>query len=160
MKKVFAIAFAAVTMAAGASAQSPDGQFGVGATVGSISGAQVQYAISPAVHIGTMIGLSIEDGGTSFSFGPYGKFILAGSKEFKPYVLGQLAIMRNSVTVGNVTSSTTTTSLVAGAGAEYFITPNFGVFATVPVLTLPFEDGATVSFGILSPTVGVEWFFN
>lgn len=161
MKKVLAIAFAAATMAVGASAQSPDQQFGIGATVGSINGAQVQYAISPAFHLGTMVGLSIEDGGTSFSFGPYGKFILAGSKEFKPYILGQLAIMRAPSTDGfGNSTSTTRTRLLAGAGAEYFITPNFGLFATVPVLSLPFEDGATVSFGILAPTVGVEWFFD
>jgi len=161
MKKVLAIAFAAATMAVGASAQSPDGQFGIGATAGYVNGAQLQYAISPAFHLGTTIGLEITDGATGLVFGPYGKFILAGSKEFKPYILGQLAIMRQSAKdgLGN-TSSTTNTSLIAGAGAEYFITPNFGVFGTIPVLSLPFEDGATVSFGVLSPTVGIEWFFD
>lgn len=166
MKMVLVLALVAIVGSAGMSAQgapqpgdSPEGQFGVGATVGSVTAAQLQYAITAAFHVGASLGLAINDGSTNFLFGPYGKLILAGSREFKPYLIGQLMINRSSRTVATVSTSSTSTSLVAGAGAEYFVTHHLGIFATIPVLMLPFEDGATVSLGILSPTLGVEWFF-
>lgn len=163
MKSIATLALAIVLVLAGgtnASAQSPDGQFGVGATISpSLSAAQLQYAITPAVHIGAGLGFGTSDGNSQFVFAPYGKFILAGTKEFKPFALAQLAVIRQSFSTGLSTSSTTTTSLNLGGGAEYFITPNFGVFAAIPVIAIPFNDGAEMSFGILSPTIGVEWFF-
>lgn len=124
MKKVVSISIVALVMAMGTtitSAQSPDRQFGVGVTVGGMTGAQLQYAITPAVHVGAGIGLELRDGNTFLAFSPYGKFIFAGSKEFKPFLIAIFSI-------SSMTEGTTSTSLNFGGGAEYFITPNFGLF--------------------------------
>lgn len=169
MKKFFAVAFAAMVLIAGAStvrAQSPDGQFGVGVALGDVSGAQIQYAISPAFHVGTRVGISISDGTTALNLGPYAKFIFAGSKEFKPYVQAMLSFMNSSIDLGSNTQSSTQTGLNLGFGGEWFATPNIGIFGNISLVSIPFEKNEDplvvarkVSFGILQPTVGVEWFF-
>lgn len=156
MKKVVAIVIVALVMTMGTTmnAQSPSGQFGVGITVGGLNGAQVQYAISPAFHVGAGLGLELRDGNTGIAFAPYGKFIFAGSKEFKPFLIAILSIASYSG------SSSTSTALNLGGGGEYFITPNFGLWGGIVVINIPFSPtGSKVGFGILSPTAGVEWFF-
>jgi len=170
MKKVVAVALVAFVLAMGTTmkAQSPDGQFGIGValgTEGAVSGAQIQYAISPAFHIGTRFGISVMDGNTGIGLGPYAKFIFAGSKEFKPYVMAMLSFMNTSVDLGPNTASSTQTGVNLGFGGEYFITPNFGAFGGITLVNIPFEKNEDplvaarkVSFGVLMPTIGVEWF--
>lgn len=170
MKKVLTIV-AAVLMSAGiASAQrsaAPSERFGFGATLAiptaevSMSGAQGQYALNESFHVGAGIGLEIADAGTFFSLSPYAKYLMAPMGGVRPYVIGQLAVQRISAEnfAGN-TESTTNTTIVAGIGAEYFITDSFGVFATIPALILPFRSGGAVSFGVLSPTLGIEFFMD
>jgi len=160
MKKVVAVALVAFVLAMGTTmnAQSPDKQFGIGGVVGGVSAAQIQYAISPAFHLGAFLGLQIQ-GSTQLVFGPYGKFIFAGSKELKPFVFANLMISSTS-TGGTNSVSSTSTGLNFGAGAEYFITPNFGFWAGITVLSLPLSpSGQDVGFGILAPSIGGEWFF-
>lgn len=155
MKKLVAVTLVALVMAMGTSmnAQSPSGQFGVGVIVGELSGAQIQYAISPAVHVGTALGLELRDGNTNLGFSPYVKFIFAGSKELKPFLLGSFQILSLAG------EGSTRTALNFGGGAEYFITPNFGVWGGIVVLNLPLSpSGSKVGFGILSPAAGLEWF--
>ncbi|MBU3742551.1 MAG: porin family protein [Candidatus Kapabacteria bacterium] len=170
MKKVLTIA-AVVLMSAGiASAQrsaAPSEKLGFGATLAiptsevAMSGAQGQYALNENLHIGAGIGLEIADAGTFFSLTPYAKYLMSPMGGVRPYVIGQLAVQRISAKnfAGN-TESTTNTSILAGVGAEYFITDSFGVFATIPALILPFRSGGAVSFGVLSPTIGIEMFLD
>lgn len=168
MKKISAIALVALLLIVGSSkvsAQSPDGQFGVGVALGDVSGMQLQYAISPAFHIGTRAMLRIQDGNTGIELGPYVKFIFAGSKEFKPFVQAMLQFQNATVDLGTDTQSSTTTALNLGFGGEWFATPNLGIFGNISLVRIPFGgnddplvDKEAVSFGILMPTVGVEWF--
>lgn len=160
MKKVVAIAVVALVLVMGTQmkAQSPSQQFGLGALVGGLNGVTAQYALSPAFHLGAGIGLELRDGNTNLSFSPYAKFIFAGSKELKPFLLGMFSISSNSSGVTGV-EGTTSTALNFGGGLEYFITPNFGFYAGMIVLNLPLSpSGSKVGFGILSPFVGGEWF--
>lgn len=157
MKKFFLVLIAAVMMsgAATVSAQSPSEAFGLGASLGWYdAGGHVVYAITPAVHVGTQFGLLISDGNTNLTFAPYGKFLFSGSKELKPFVIGQFFISSSSV------EGSSSTGLLFGGGAEYFITPHFGLFAQIAVLRLPFSpSGSKVSFGLATPSIGAEWFF-
>ena len=137
------------------SAQSPSGQLGVGASIGWYDiGGHVVYAIDPAFHVGTQFGLLISDGHTQLTFAPYGKYLFKGSKELKPFLIGQLFLTSSTV------SGSSTTGLTFGGGAEYFITDHFGVFAQIAVLKVPFSPSTQyVTFGIATPAIGVEWFF-
>ena len=157
MKNLFLVLIAFVMMSGAAmvSAQSPSGQVGVGASIGWHDiGGHVVYAIDPAFHVGTQFGLLISDGNTQLTFAPYGKFLFKGSKELKPFLIGQLFISSSSV------SGSSTTGLIFGGGAEYFITDRFGLFAQLAVLRIPFSPtGSKVSFGIATPAIGAEWFF-
>lgn len=158
MKKVFLVLMAAVMMSGAAtmSAQSPSEAFGIGASLGWFgAGGHVVYAISPAIHVGTQFGLLISDGSTQLTFAPYGKFLFKGTKELKPFVIGQFAIQSNSASTAG---SATSTGITFGGGAEYFITSDFGIFAQIAVLNIPFNTGSVVSFGIATPAIGVEWF--
>jgi hypothetical protein len=153
MKQCFTsmcIALVAMFAFTTASAQSPSGQFGLGATVGDLTAAQIQYALDPAMHIGANVGLALQDGTNLLTFAPYFKFLMRGSKEFKPFFIGQFVI----VSGGGATS----TGLGIGAGAEYFISSDFGLFAQVTVLGVSFDPSVT-RFGVLTPRIGAEWFF-
>lgn len=168
MKKIIAMA-CTIAMSVGiATAQSgPSEQMGFGATLAvpttevSLSGGQFQYALNSDLHIGSGIGLEMADAGTFFSISPYGKYMFSAMSGIRPYVMGQLAVQRiSSENFAGNTESSTNTTLVAAVGAEYFVTKNFGIFATVPALILPFRSGGAVSFGILSPTLGIEMFLD
>ena len=169
MKKFTTTALVALFFVVGLStvkAQSPDGQFGVGGAIGDVTGAQLQYAISPAFHLGTRVGVTVRDSNTALVLGPYVKFIFAGSKEFKPYLMAMLALVNPSVDLTQMPGSSTYTSLNIGAGGEYFATPNIGIFFGISVVSIPFEkapngpfvEKRAMAFGILMPTIGVEWF--
>lgn len=160
MKKVVAIAVVALVLVMGTQlkAQSPSQQFGIGAMVGGMNAVTAQYALSPAFHLGAGLGLELRDGNSFVSFAPYAKFIFAGSKELKPFLLGIFSINSSSSGQTGVEGSTST-ALNFGGGVEYFVTPNFGIWAGIVVLNLPLSpSGSKVGFGILSPTVGAEWF--
>ncbi len=156
MKRIFSVVCAAVLVASASTAyaQSPSEQFGFGASIGWFgAGGHLAYAITPAIHVGTQFGLDISDGNSDLTFAPYGKFILAGSKELKPFFIGQFIINSNSG------GGDATTGLRFGAGAEYFVSKNLGIFAQIRVLDIPFSpSGSKVAFGIATPAIGAEWF--
>lgn len=141
------------------SAQSPDRVFGIGVTAGQSLGGHVLYAVSPAVHVGTGFGLALQSsGGTSSNqvyFAPYGKFLFSGSKEFKPFILGQFIITSG----GSGENSSTGTALNFAVGGEYFITPRFGIQGMITVVNIGLSPSST-AFGLLTPAVGVEWFLD
>jgi hypothetical protein len=149
-----------------AHAQSPSSQLGVGITGGSFLGGHIAYAISPAIHIGTQFGLQIYNDDlqstNSLEFGPYGKFILMGTPQFKPFFMAQFGIGSKSIKPEGSSSSVsnTVTKLVFAGGAEYFINRNFGAYGRIDLIDIGFGDNSYTSFGIGSASVGVEWFFD
>jgi hypothetical protein len=140
-----------------AMAQSPSKQFGVGINIGGNPniGGTIQYALSPAIHVGSQFGLQINsensNGGENIlALAPYGKFIFAGKKNFKPYVTGQLSLV-NGGTREN-------TSLLAWAGAEYFVNKNLGIYGQLALIDVGFDPSYT-AVGLGRSMVGIEWFF-
>jgi len=139
-----------------ASAQSPDRQMGLGITAGSGNiGGHFAYALNPGFHIGSALGLVLESSnGKSFnsvSIAPYGKFILSGMKDMKPYFYGAFQIASGG--------GSTRTGLQLGAGAEYFASRNVGVFGHIAVINVGFDPSIT-QIGLGNAYVGIEWFFN
>jgi len=159
VKNLFVVIVAALTVlgTSNASAQSPSEQFGVGASIGWFgSGGHAVYAFNSSLHVGTQFGLLISDGNTNLTFAPYVKYLIGGSKTLRPFFIGQFYI--SSTTANSTTASST--GLRFGGGAEYFIGNDFGIFAQIAILDLPFSPtGSAVSFGIATPAIGVEWFF-
>ncbi|MBI3232475.1 MAG: hypothetical protein HYZ42_00280 [Bacteroidetes bacterium] len=151
---MFGTAFAQTPLAVSTSSISPDRQFGIGVTVGVGNAAHVCYAISPAFHLGAQLGIDLHSTeGTSTNsiyFAPYGKFIMSGMKDLKPYFFGSFQIQS-----GNGTS----TALSLGAGGEYFASRNVGIYGQISILRIGFDPSVT-DIGIVFPQVGVEWFFN
>jgi hypothetical protein len=48
---------------------------------------------------------------------------------------------------------------MAGAGASYFPTKDVNIYAQVTAVNLPFDTNVEeLSFGIMMPSVGIEWF--
>lgn len=166
------LAFAAATMFCAGSAwaqkaSGPTEQYGFGATLATpttevnLSGVQGQYALSNDLHVGAGLGLELASEGSFVSVIPYAKYLFAPMGGFRPYVSGQLTIQKlSSDNLAGNSDGDVRLAFVAGVGAEYFITNNVGLFVTMPVLTLPFRDNATVSFGLLSPTIGMEFFLD
>ncbi|HCN04204.1 MAG TPA: hypothetical protein DIS79_01175 [Bacteroidetes bacterium] len=161
MKSFAAFAAAAIVSvfsASVASAQSPSEQFGFGVSAGDgMVGGHAAYAITPAFHIGTQLGLIVSDGNNQFVLAPYGKFLFSGPKELKPYLWAQFGIATGQA---QGTGTGTRTGLAIGGGAEYFATPNVGIFGQIAVLDLGFGDFSYTNFGLLSPRVGIEWFLD
>ncbi|CAN5403310.1 hypothetical protein BH10BAC6_BH10BAC6_07830 [soil metagenome] len=154
------LVFAMVLLGVGvSSAQSPDRVFGFGITAGQALGGHVLYAVSPAIHVGTGFGLALQSQGGSSSnqvyLAPYAKFLFSGSKEFKPFVLGQFMLSSG----GSGENTSTSTALNFAVGGEYFITPRFGIQGMFNVIQIGLSPSST-AFGLLTPAVGVEWFLD
>lgn len=160
-----------------ASAQeSPEMQFGVGATVSSeLDALHVLYAITPAIHVGTQFGANtttraVENGAestfTGLTVAPYVKGLFFGIPSFKPFVEVQYAYSNFNSTEGGTTTSSPASTLWGSLGAEYFVNKYIGLFGKFRVLSMDLDyvldDGDNVkftSFGILDTSVGIEWFF-
>jgi hypothetical protein len=79
---------------------------------------------------------------------------LAGTT-IRPYAVGQFAIASRS-TAGNTSS----TGINLGGGAQYWFSDKFGVYGQVNVLEVPISpSGQDISFGVLTPSIGLELFF-
>lgn len=142
----------ALLCTAPASAQdSPDGQFGIQA---GTQGLGLQYAISPSIHLGLLVGLAQGDVTLKeIAITPYAKFLLEG--DVNPYILAGATILSQDAG----TTSSTRTALYAAFGLEYFINENVGAFGQATLLTIGLDPSAT-AFGISNGHVGVEWFFD
>lgn len=146
-----------------AHAQSPSEQLGLGVTAGgNLIGGHLAYAITPAIHLGAQFGFMIHsaDGESSnqLRLAPYGKFILAGTPQFKPFAMVGFNISSAPAALGN--DNVTSQGLFANAGAEYFINRNFGVFGMFTVIDIGFGDNSYTEIGLGRPYVGAEWFFD
>lgn len=164
MKK-FSVFLAAIVLAGSFSslqAQSPSEMMGIGVFTGHASGGQVAYALSPAMHIGAMLALSVGDGPTIINFSPYARFLLKG-KSFKPIIQGMFYVSRYSSSSDNSFYSqptSTQTGLSAMVGGVYYVTPTFGIVGLLTALDIPFYDGGALAVGITGSSIGIEWFFD
>lgn len=135
---------------------APSSQLGIGVNTG---GFQLAYAISPAIHIGTNLGITATDGSTGIGISPYFRWLFEGT--VNPLVQVEFNIGINSTSVGDSSVSNTETGLGLLFGLEYFINRNVGVYAAANLLNLDFvEPEMVTTFGYFAPRVGVEWFFN
>lgn len=188
--RVAIVAFVCAFSVNAASAQmsgSPEGQIGLGVTMtpaltsgaGSsvgLMGATVSYAISPAFHLGTALGVSVTnqtgtgaaDSKTAYLFAPYARLLFMGNETFKPMVQAQFLI-------GSFQTDQNFSKMTFAIGAEHFVNRNFGIYGnvrlvdfdiTVPKTTVTtggtttsFDGVKNTMFGFMAPTLGVEWFF-
>lgn len=161
MKKSLAVAAAMLVCSSAALfADGPKTGLGVGLNMGWLGGGgQVQYAIIEDLHIGTQLGLRIS-GGTDLTFAPYAKYFLGGST-FRPFAVAQFILSSSTTDSGpNVAVTTSTSGINIGGGGQYWFSERFGMFAQLSVLELPISpSGQNVSFGLLTPSLGVEYFF-
>ncbi|MCS7000772.1 MAG: hypothetical protein RML15_04790 [Bacteroidota bacterium] len=158
--KRFLFAAVATFLAApiGACAQNPNGQFGVGLTLGTGAGAQLTYAINSNFHLGARLGFqSISVSGESQSqllFGPFFRYLLSASG-VTPYLYGEFEYA--SVSSGG--ASTSTTGLLLGGGVAYYWNASFGIRGEVHLLTFGLDPSST-TFAITPARIGVDWFFG
>lgn len=194
LSRLFRMAIIAVVCAFSvntASAQmsgSPEGAIGLGVamtpslgnglTSGSpgLFGATVSYAISPAFHIGTGVGVGVQtfvgekdsaDAVTQYLFSPYARLLFMGNESFKPLVQAQFLL-------GSLQTDQSFSKMTFAIGAEHFANRNFGVYGMVRLvdfdITVPKIKNAAgeeveignskqANFGFMAPTIGVEWFF-
>lgn len=161
MKKSFVVAAAMLVCSTAALfADGPKTGLGVGLNMGWLGGGgQVQFAIIEDLHIGTQFGLRIS-GGTDLTVAPYAKYFLGGSS-FRPFAIAQFVLSSSTVDSGpNESATTSTTGFLIGGGGQYWFSDRFGMFAQLSVLELPISpSGQNVSFGLLTPSLGVEYFF-
>jgi hypothetical protein len=165
LKSIAIAAIAAMTFQ-NATAQSPDRMVGLGVITGGSTGAiEVAYAISPGMHLGVGLGIALisqsVNGGSSTSsnnltFAPFGRFILKGSKDFKPFLHGQFVVFTGKAGASSVTD----TGLELGGGGMYFPTSNVQIFGQINVVTVGFGDNSGTAIGIHSGRVGACWWFN
>jgi len=159
MKKLFFVVFVAITAAVVGplyAQTAPNGQFGVGLTLGSGSGAQFTYAINTNVHVGARLGFASQSqSGTStsqFSIAPFFRYLFSASGGVMPYLLGEFDYT-------SVSSGGTTTALYLGGGVAHYWNATFGVRAEIFLLDLGLDPSYT-QFAIVPVRVGVDWFFG
>jgi hypothetical protein len=162
MKKLFFVVLIAITAAVVGplhAQTAPNGQFGVGLTLGSGSGAQFTYAINTNVHVGARLGFaSLSQRGEStsqFSFAPFFRYLFSASGGVMPYLLGEFDY--TSVSSGGVSQSST--ALYLGGGVAHYWNATFGVRAEIFLLDLGLDPSYT-QFAIVPVRVGVDWFFG
>lgn len=135
---------------------APSGQFGVGLTLGSGSGAQFTYAINTNFHVGARLGFaSLSQSGESaseFSFAPFFRYLFSASGGVMPYLLGEFDYT-------SVSSGRSTTALYLGGGVAHYWNATFGVRAEIFLLELGLDPSYT-QFAIVPVRVGVDWFFG
>jgi len=162
MKKLFFVVLVAITAAVVGplhAQTAPNGQFGVGLTLGSGSGAQFTYAINTNFHVGARLGFaSLSQSGESasqFSFAPFFRYLFSASGGVMPYLLGEFDY--TSVSSGGVSQSST--ALYLGGGVAHYWNATFGVRAEIFLLDLGLDPSYT-QFAIVPVRVGIDWFFG
>ncbi len=125
-------------------------------------GVSVGYALSPALHVGAFCGLATHTDtavGTQYVAGMFGRLIFRATT-IKPIaeLVAFVGSTRGLDTVG-VLVSQMGYGLRLNLGAQYFITQNVGVRGTVALFNVQLQENGIRQFGILAPTVGIEWFF-
>lgn len=131
---------------------APDGQLGIQA---GTMGFGLQYAASPSIQFGVVLGLVTGDSPTNLAFSPYVRWLFEGT--VNPYIFAGATISAQENTFTNDTE--TSSSIGAGFGLAYYLNPNVGVFGQFGLLNVGLDPSST-DFGVFNGHVGVEWFFD
>lgn len=131
---------------------APDAQIGIQA--GTL-GFGFQYAASPSIQLGIVLGLLTGDAPTQLNLSPYVRWLFEGT--VNPYIFAGATF---SSTENTITGDSETSSAIgAGFGLAYYINPNVGFYGQFGILDIGL-DPSTTNFGIFNGHVGVEWFFD
>lgn len=138
-----------------ASAQPKDESFGIGISAGWHQGANITYVISQDVHLGMQVGLHASESGTHPTFAPTVRYFLSHEGNFHPYAVASMYISEGGM--GGQAYKANTGALL-GVGASYFPAKDINIYAQVTALNLALDNNESTSFGIMMPSVGIEWF--
>ncbi len=153
---------------------------GAGSLGGELVGGHLLFSVERNIHVGAQIGLSLtnQSGNSArratrpvfnWSFSPYTKVFLPVRGSINPFFIGQLVVQKSGlayeipdeefgVSYDFESTSSISTSLYFGGGAEYFVSKSFGLFGYVGLLDIDLDNGSR-QIGILGPRVGIEWLF-
>lgn len=150
LKLLFAVATMLIIGAVTSNAQV-GGAFGFGFNVGEYSGIQGHYSVNNDFELGTQFGLTTGGSSTDLLLAPYAKFRFSGNS-FKPYVMAQFSIVSRGGNSSNF--------LDGRFGGEYFANPAVAITGDVSFISVGLGDGGTTLFGVLTPRMGVNWYFK
>jgi hypothetical protein len=120
---------------------------GIGINGGQSIGAYAYYAVSAMIHVGSGLGLKVQENSNYFYVGPYARFLFLLAHSLYAYVMPQL-----NLTFG----SATFTELEIGAGVQAWVAQHLAIWAGLSLLNIGFEPSFT-TFGLLYPRGGVEF---
>ncbi len=139
------------------------GSFGIGTSIaGAVAnniatvanGLHASYYVTNSIDLTGGFGLAtIKDVGTVFSFDVAG-FYRFNRNQLAPFVGGGIFISVNSPSAQGA-KSTTQFGILAGGGAEYYFSKNFGINLLEGI---QFNTEPT-TFGFIS-RIGLNWYFN
>lgn len=169
MKRFFLSIFTVAIASSFAMAQMPEEHVVVGASTGWFPGAHLGYTIADKMQIGAQLGFRSKgkadnEVGTNaqnsfVTICLYGKYFLSKGSDFNTYGLGMLYInpaSQDGINVGGANEG-----FLLGAGAEYFPSKTVGLFAQIAVVRFPFSStNDALNFGIMAPSIGMEWFLD
>ncbi|MFN4984911.1 MAG: hypothetical protein ACK45E_00160 [Ignavibacteria bacterium] len=141
--------------AVAASAQPKEESFGIGISTGWHQGANVTYVVSQDVHLGMQVGLHSSENGTHPTFAPTVRYFLSHEGNFHPYAVASMYISEGGMP-GQAYKANT--GALLGVGASFFPAKDVNLYAQVTALNLPLDNNEPLSFGIMMPSVGIEWF--
>lgn len=136
---------------------APSSQLGVGVNVGAGVGAKIQYAINPSFQIGGGLSFASNSGGSTTGIEAYVRFLLEG--QVNPIIQAGFTTTSQKID-GAITNPAAVSGLYGGVGIEYFINRNVGVYGLVNILELQLDPSSVTTFGIMSPRLGLEWYFK
>jgi len=143
---------------------APDGQVGIGVFVGSgngvAGGMTFGYAFSPSFQAGIETGANFQTSsgvsGNRYSLGVNARLLFEGT--VNPFLQGGFRF--NSFDPFDTASNSVDASdIYLGFGLVYYITPNFGLNGMTELLSYNL-DSETLSAGITSTRIGLEWWFS
>jgi len=137
-------------------AQPKEESIGIGISAGWHQGANLTYVINQDMHLGVQLGLHVSGDNTHPTIAPQFRYFLSHEGNFHPYAVGSLYVSHGGM---GGQAYKANTGFLAGAGASYFPTKDVNIYAQVTAVNLPFDTNVEdVSFGIMMPSVGIEWF--
>ncbi len=127
--------------------KAPSQTLGLGVNAGQSIGAYVYYAVTSTIHVGSGVGLKVQENSNLFFIGPYARFLFPVSGGLYAYVMPQLNLYFGDASA---------TELEVGAGMQAWVASNLAVWGGVSVLNIGFDPSYTI-FGIVYPRGGVEF---
>jgi hypothetical protein len=151
---ILALVFLGLTSVA-AYAQPKEESVGIGISTGWHQGANLTYVINQDMHLGVQLGLHVSGDDSHPTIAPQLRYFLSHDGNFHPFAVASLYVSQGNMG-GQAYSANT--GVLAGVGASYFPAKDVNIYAQVTALNLPLDNNETTSFGIMRPSVGIEWF--